>query len=274
MSATFTSGAIKRSIRKFTDYAGDLLKSDYNTFEDRLNVFIQFCSSDEVFSRIHEQLISVPNADFDSWFAERQATVGSFAGSGKLIFPAQPEERLSIMYQLLYGVYAGSVPFQSFTLHFFALGSSRYDDYIYAFNESVTQPLVRELAYRLDELDEQLPAEKTTEVSPSVIQIIHHATNVIQQHASGENIQQSATISLSPDLAGLFAQLRSAVASAGLPPAEAREAEEIVESAASEASQQRPRSSVLRALFRSLPASDAILSITSSIIEIISNTMG
>jgi Helix-turn-helix domain len=115
------------------------------------------------------------------------------------------------MYQLLLRIRDGRLNFNGFVIHFFAIGSSRISDYIYALNESVAEPLVRELGYRLQELEEQLPDEKTASVSSAVVQIIHHATNVIQQHALGDHIPQKAGITLNPELTNLFQQLRQAV---------------------------------------------------------------
>jgi len=267
MSQELTSGKVRRSIQRFSDYASDLLKSDMNTFDDRIRMFFDFCSSDEVFSRIHRQLLSVPAADFNQWFSEREATVGGMSGSGQLIFPTDPEMRMSLMYQLLLGIRDGRVNLNGFVIHFFAIGSSRIDDYIYALNEGITQPLVRELAYRLEELQEQLPADRTATVSSAVVQIIHQATNVIQQHASGEHIIQNAGITVNPELANLFEQLRHAVQE--LPTEQRTEAIEIVASAEEVAAAPKPRLAVIRALLKALPSTDAILSITSSIFSII-----
>ena len=50
-----------------------------NTFEDTLNVFLDFCESDEMFSAIHLQLLSVPGAEFDSWYQERRKTGGQLS---------------------------------------------------------------------------------------------------------------------------------------------------------------------------------------------------
>lgn len=62
-----TVGEVQKSIQRFDGFAEDLMRSDMNTFENNLNLFINFCETDSIFSAIHAQLQSVPNADFDEW---------------------------------------------------------------------------------------------------------------------------------------------------------------------------------------------------------------
>ena len=275
MPEELTSGLIKRSIQRFTDYASDLMAADMNTFGDRLNMFTDFCLNDEVFRSFHAQITRVPNCDFDEWYAEREASrVAASTGRGSLLFPTGIEQRLSILYQLLFGIQTGKVPFLEFTMHYFVLGTGRYDAYILAFNETVTAPLVRELGYRLEELGESLPDDRSAVVLPSVIQIIHQATNVIQQNASGHGISQSASLTANPEIAALLDDLRAAIVKADLPPAEAIEAQEVVAAIAVESFSQRPKIGVLKALLRSLPSTESILAIANTIIEIAGKLFG
>ena len=275
MPEELTSGLIKRSIQRFTDYASDLMAADMNTFGDRLNMFTDFCLNDEVFRSFHAQITRVPNCDFDEWYAEREASrVAASTGRGSLLFPTGIEQRLSILYQLLFGIQTGKVPFLEFTMHYFVLGTGRYDAYILAFNETVTAPLVRELGYRLEELGESLPDDRSAVVLPSVIQIIHQATNVIQQNASGHGISQSASLTANPEIAALLDDLRAAIVKADLPPAEAIEAQEVVAAIAVESFSQRPKIGVLKALLRSLPSTESILAIAYTIIEIAGKLFG
>jgi hypothetical protein len=269
MNNQLTSGKIRRSIQRFSDYASDLLRSDMNTFEDRIRMFFDFCSSDEVFSQIHQQLLSVPGADFEHWYSEMQAKFGT--RRGQLLFPSEPEARMALMYQLLLRMREGRLNFHTFVITFFIISSNRISDYIYALNESVTQPLVRELGYRLQELAEQLPTEGGAPVSSSIVQIIHHATNVIQQHATGQNITQTATIR-NPELAHLFEKLRQAVQNSGESPDKRSEAVDVVNSAEEAASAPKPRLPAIRALLSALPSTDTILSITSSILDLIAKS--
>src|SRR5437899_2550289 len=65
---------------------------------------------------------------------------------------------------------------------------------------------------RLRDMEESLPTDKTAPVAASAIQVIHHATNVIQQTASGTGIIQHASLGIDPRLAELLFELRSTVA--------------------------------------------------------------
>lgn len=261
-----TAGQFRRSVQRFGDYANDLLRADMNTFDDALNVFLEFCERDEVFSSVHAQLKSVPGADFESWYQERLATGGSMAGSGQLRFPTDPEVRMALMYELLRRLRDDRISFHTFVINFFAIGSTKIDAYIRAFNDAITRPLVRELSYRLDDATEQLPKDSTASLPLTTIQIIHRATNVIQQSAVGSNISQTATNQISQELETLFAKLESTLRSLADSEARAREYTEVVASARENALSPTPKISVVKALLAALPPVDAVASIVASIL--------
>lgn len=263
-----TSGQIQRSVRRFRDYANDLLRSDYNTFDEALRVFVHFCESDPVFSDIHAQLSSVPKVDFDRWYAERTGTVRSMVGSGSLSFPTDTEQKMALMYELLRRINDERVSFNGFIHNFFALSSSSITDYIHAFNDAITEKLVRELEYRLDDVLERLPDDQKAPVPAASIQIIHHATNVIQQNAVGSRISQVATQDLQPELQSLFAALREAAVSNAASEKKG-EVEEIVTTSENLAAEKPPKKGAIRALFSGLPPVASVLSIVASIMKIL-----
>ena len=200
-------GKIRRSLRRFEVFAGDLTRSDMNTFNDRLKLLMDYCKTDPVLSVIHTQLINMPSVDFDAWHNEILSTVGGMVGSGDLTFPTNLEERMALMYQLLDKVDRNKIDLINFAHNFFATGDRHIDSIIYAFNEAVVDPLARELAYRIEDLEEEMP-ENNKEIYPLAnIQIIHNAANVVQQSASGNNIQQSASIENGHELKQLFSDL-------------------------------------------------------------------
>lgn len=264
-----TSGQIARSIQRFNDYANDLMRSDMNTFDDTLNVFINFCESDNVFSIIHSQLQSVPKVDFDSWYESRQNTGGSMAGSSQLSFPTDPEVRMALMYELLRRIRDGRIQLLDFVITFFALGTNNITAYIRAMNEAITRPLIRELSYRLQDISDQLPEDQGVFVSPANIQIIHQATNVIQQTASGSNISQTATQNINPEIDKLFTKLENTIISFEKDKAKLEEYVEIIASAREFAAKEKPRVGAIKALFAGLPSAASVLSITASILKIL-----
>lgn len=265
-----TGKQVQLSIRRFTDYAGDLLRSDMNTFDDALTVFTEFCETDTVFGSFHAQLQSVSGVDFDQWYEDRRATGGSFAGSCQLTFPTDQEQRMALMYELLRRIHDGRIPFQDFVLRFFALSKhAKITDYVRALNEAISRPLIRELRYRLEEMSAGLPSDGTSQVPPASIQIIHKATNVIQQSAVGSNIEQNAEIEVNPEIDRLFDQLVEAVRGVETDPAVLEEQLEIVETARTEAKQPSPKRGVIRTLLTGLTAGGAVSEITSLILDLI-----
>jgi hypothetical protein len=166
-----TSGQVARSIRTFRDSSGDLLRADLSTFADRLQALMHFCRTDIVFSKIHDQLINNPRVDGDKWFRE-YANAESARLNG-LKFPVDPEQRVSLMYQLLAAGednpenLIGQLPF------WYQLSTNSVSAYINAFAAGVLTPLFRELNYRLEEIEERLPSDKHAFVKTASLQIFH-----------------------------------------------------------------------------------------------------
>jgi len=241
-----------------------------NTFDDALNVFVNFCENDVVFSSFHRQLTSIPGVDFDEWYEARRATGGSFVGSCDLSFPVDQEVRMSLMYEILRRIKSGGIGLQDFTLHFFALGKgAKITHYVQALNEAIGRPLIRELGYRLETLASELPQDGNAQIPAASIQIIHQATNVIQQSASGSHITQSANLTTDPELDALFERLLFAVRESHSDPDVLREQIDVVEAARSEATKPEPRVSVVRTLLGGLAAAGSVSEITSLIIDLL-----
>jgi hypothetical protein len=262
-----TSGQIQRSIQKFSDYGEDLLRSDYNTFDDRLKVFIKFCETDPVFSQIHRQILSVKRLNFDEWLEQGTKSVGSMVGSGQLDLPTDEEQRIATIYELLLRVNNGKVDVLGFIRNFFAISSTSITAHIEAFNDAITAQLIRELGYRLQEVADNLPVNKRESVPMASIQIIHHATNVIQQNAIGSSNTQSANQSVTNEIERLFGDLKCAAISEpeGM---KTKEIEEIVETALIAAKATEPKTTLIKRLLGMLPPTAAVLSITASILKI------
>ena len=265
----FTVGKIHRSLQRFIDFTNDLSTSDMNTFDDRLSVLINFCQNDDVFQFLSNQLLQVESVDFEKWHTQIQSTEGSMFGSGNLSFPVNIDERLSLMYQLLLKIQRGDIDFLNFTTTFFAVGDSRIDSFIYAFNHAITEPLSRELGYRFEELIESFPENQRDSIPISSIQIIHNANTVIQQSANGSNNTQTATIQPDTELHNLFVELKKEINNSSLDKKQLLESLEIAESAEELSSLSEPKVGVVKALLKSLPSLGNIASIVSTILSII-----
>lgn len=260
-----TSGQIQRSIKRFQDFASDLIRSDMDTFADRLAVFIHFCDSDEFFSEINKQMESRAKDLFDTWLLERMKTVGGMAGSGDLTFPVDLDERMAIQFEILRRINAGAMDVLGFTHQFFSIGS-HISDHIRALNEAVTKALAREMKYRLEEVLEQLPEDKKAEAPPTIHQIFNHVGSLVQQHASGGHISQVATIGYPDDLKAAFVDLRAAVAEHEKDPEVLKAHNDSIDAAEQLASIEKPKLSAIKTLLGTLPS---IASITNSVATIV-----
>lgn len=176
---------------------------------------------------------------------------------------------MSLMYELLRRIRDGRVSFHSFAIKFFHIGTTKITYYIQALNENITRPLVRELSYRLEELVDQLPDDKAANVPHANIQIIHQATNVIQQSATGTNINQTANQILTPELNHLFGELEKAVRSLSDFTEKGHEYLEAIESARELATSEKPKRTAIKTLLSVLPPIDSVISITAAILKIL-----
>jgi hypothetical protein len=184
------AGQIRRAIRTFRDYSGDLLNADSSSFADRLRMLIRFCESDAVFSTLHTQLINHPTADLNRWLSERGNPRD--ARLSGLVFPTDVEERISLQYQLLVAG-ANEPEYLIGRLHlWFYINHGRVSDYIGRFAQTILTPMFREIGYRLEDIEVQLPADRTTEVSLASLQIIHVETAHLNMNRTQTvNVQSS-----------------------------------------------------------------------------------
>lgn len=212
----------------------------------------------------------MPEANFNDWYQRVLSTIGSMAGSGKLTFPTDIEARLSLMYQLLTRVQAKEIDLYDLAIKFFALGTNKLTAYVQAFNQTITLPMIRELKYRLEDLEDTLPENKKETVSPSIIQVIHNATNVIQQNAIGNDISQTANQTQNTQLNSLLEKLEKEISSIA-DEQKRTDANMLLESIALEAKSSKPRMPILGALLNSLPAIGSIAEVSQSIIELLGN---
>lgn len=152
MNQTYDHKKIERSFRRFRDYSEDILNSNSKTFPNNLNIFITFCETDEIMRIISAQLKSNKNVDINRWYGDFQKTGGSLIGSKKYVLPTNEENRISLLYQLLLKIHSDEIDFQKFCID--AYGKTNFNEMVWAFNDAISRPLIRDLGYRLDEIIE------------------------------------------------------------------------------------------------------------------------
>ena len=264
-----TAGKIRRSLQRFSDYASDLQRSDMNTFDDRISLLMDYCENDEVFQVIDAQLRSVQTVSFQDWYQERLATRKGNVGSGELIFPTNIDERMSIMYQLLSKIRSGDISFHSFTHDFFATGGNRINSSIYAFNNTIVEPLSRELGYRFSDIEESLPENEKEVIPLGNVQIIYSAQNVIQQSSTGDNVSQNVNINGNDELRRMFSALKAELDAVIQNTEEKTEFIEIVDSAQSLLTEEIPKKTAAKKLLGTLPTLGDVGSLVSVILSAI-----
>lgn len=149
---------IQETKRKFANNATDLSNSDGHTFESALNVFLDFCESDDLMRNITKPLKERSTVDMAKWYEDFSKSGGSMIGSGRFVLPANEEDRLSLLYRLLLRVRSGEIGFPGFCLH--AFGATSTDQMAHRFNEAISRPLARGLLQRLDALETEEKARK------------------------------------------------------------------------------------------------------------------
>lgn len=252
-----TAGQVARSVERFNDFGRALSRSDYANFENSLAIFLNFCKTDNVFSKIHDQLVEIPTEGFDEWFKR-------CSNNSKFNLPLDEAERTGLLYEILRRIGEKNPDVLNFAVHFFRTSGSSINPMLSNFSEVITQPFLQLIRYRLDELIETLPVEPRSEVSPGMIQIFN-AHSIVNQSAIGSNISQSAhqaNSEIERNFDALIGELKTYISDQ----IRLREQLELVEAARVQATAAAPKRSVVSALLASLEPIGKVVSITSTIL--------
>ncbi len=261
-----TAGQVTRSVEKFNDYGNNLANSSYSTFDNNLEIFLDFCENDAVFSAIHSQLLSVPDVDFQSWYEAALKTGGSFVGSCDLKFPSKADKRIALQYEILRRFARKAPEATDFASKFFpAARGASVDQWYRELGNAVTRPFIKEVNYRLQDILDAIPKESRESVAPNVIQIFNQPNTVIAQSVVGNNNTQTASI-VTGELDQKFAELEQELRAHIKDPVILADNLEIVETARDHARASSPSKRVMNLLFKGLPHVGNVLSIGASIV--------
>ncbi len=265
----FTRSQVEKSLRRYHDYSSDLLTADWDTFNDRAQRLIQFCKSDAVFSRLHSQLVSVQGANFKEWLAEKLAQSNGWVGGCPLEYPQDDDQRISIMYQLLVAFAEGEYDVRDFGINFLTVGGN-FDAIVEGTSKAVLQPLLRELEYRIEDIEGRLPKGGSDSFGVSLLQIVHNSGSFVQQLAHGDGNTQSATVrSTNPAVNEMLEKLGNMANSPELSREDRQKSDEILSHVKSELAAQSPKRIVVEALLKALPFATAATTLIASIIKAI-----
>jgi len=104
----------------------DVINSSYSFFEQNLSRFIYFINNDK---NISEKLTILPQVEFTTWYESAKSTRSSMAGSGRLNFPQNELERISLLKTLFEEMATGRISYTEISLNFMYV-SSKFDDHI------------------------------------------------------------------------------------------------------------------------------------------------
>ena len=114
MGQTWTPLAV--ATQDYFDYREDVLRSDYEFFENSLKRFMQLLEPDELLGKLADHLL--PAVDFDNWYAACLQIVGDTVGSDKLNWPVDRPERVALQRELLKRMADGRISWLEFCANF------------------------------------------------------------------------------------------------------------------------------------------------------------
>lgn len=136
---------LDRSIKRFNDYAGDLMSAGDTTFADRLGMFLAFCSDDPVLNEICQQLSTVPCGTAEGWYNRQKP-------QKTMVFPVNRDERAALQYKILVAIHDRHLAMQNFVGDFYLFKKGNFPSRTAAFCDSVIDPLCREINYKLEDI--------------------------------------------------------------------------------------------------------------------------
>ncbi len=172
MSDGFNKKIIELSFRKFKDYSSDVIGSDHNTFDNRLNIFIYFCENDSVMKVITNQLKAI-DTGFDEWWESINSSGGgSMIGTKNFNLPVDEEVRNALLYEFTIEINKEEIDLKRFAIDFF--GKTNFNDMIGSFNDAVFYPMVRSIGYKIEEIMDSIEKEyKNMESIPEKVMFVY-----------------------------------------------------------------------------------------------------
>lgn len=196
----FSPTQVRISIRRFQDYARDVLDANPETFSTFFKIFVSHCETDPVMRVISAQLKANTNVDFKKWFGEFSESALHSAGGIGYSLPLDEEDRLALLYQFLLAIDGGQVDVLEFGVQ--AYGETQLDSIVSEFNRQIFSKFVRDAGYRLEELQqavegrERIPSEELIIFQHFDKQVVISNINQSNVAVDGSTIVSSRTDSV------------------------------------------------------------------------------
>lgn len=130
----------QRALRDFQDYADDVSRSSYRTFEDAIR---RLASTLVGTTPLGDVVAQLPQIDFDQWYKAQLDSVGGMVGSGTLTWPDNGPERLAVQIELMRRLALGKPDILDFT-HNFMWVRNDFDENISEFVQQIFRPFARD----------------------------------------------------------------------------------------------------------------------------------
>ena len=133
---------LRRSLREFQDYAEDVQRSGFQTFDDNLKRLLSVLDATTPMGSL--AIRALPQPDFETSHQAALAQAGGLGGGAPLSWPPANAERVALQLELLRRVADDRLDLWKFS-HTFLTTSGKYDDMVHALSSHVVRPFVRDL---------------------------------------------------------------------------------------------------------------------------------
>ena len=130
----------RRALRNFQDYADDVQRARYRTFQDAIR---RVASTLVPGTPLGEVAAKLPEVDLPDWYSTQLESVGSNIGSGTLRWPDDQEERLALQLELVRSMAEERFNVLDLARNFLYVQNS-FDDHVAEFGQQVFRPFVRD----------------------------------------------------------------------------------------------------------------------------------
>ncbi|PHD43191.1 hypothetical protein COF67_27320 [Bacillus toyonensis] len=182
---SFSTKDVKRSIRDFDLHTQTLLNGELQTYQSRVNQFIQYIQRNHIIYSIVQPLME-KKLDFNEIMPR------NLSGWIDLKLPSTFDDQLAFVLQIMRKSSENEFAMESFAAEIFVEKS--YNNNIRRFNTQVVSPCLQQLLYKLNDLIED-EVEGKEIVSPAALQIFNYGTITAREGgnvAIGQQITQTS----------------------------------------------------------------------------------
>ncbi|WP_025727756.1 hypothetical protein [Heyndrickxia ginsengihumi] len=246
---------ITKISREFRDLAGDLLRSDIDTFQTNINFFRAFCDEEEILIEILKP-IKEREYDTNQWYENALNQNSSFIGSGDATLPQNKLDALKVIYDMLWSENALNTLLNFGHATMFA---QKYNDQLSKVNDKITNIFIRYIIRQLEEKVEMVKPQSGQSINNWYV---NAPSNIATQSS---DVHQQINIK-NPEVQKAVEDLRITVEKSKLTSQEKDDALEIIDMIEDEVTKELPSKSKLQKIVSLLPAVDNLVSIGANLI--------